>query len=107
MAWATSDRRKRLPADWPTIRDEVKRRAHNRCQATTHAPGCHGVGTDADHITPGDDHSLDNLQWLSSACHKAKTAQEAATRNRARARSRRRPEAHPGATNPTTEGVTP
>lgn len=35
---------------------------------------CNGIGTDCDHIKPGDDNSLDNLQWLSNACHKAKNS---------------------------------
>jgi len=99
MAWATSTRAQRLPPNWPTIRDQVRDRAAGRCQAHPHhAPGCDGWGAEADHITPGDDHSLTNLQWLSTPCHQAKTAQEAAARNRARAAMRRRPEEpHPGA----------
>lgn len=97
MAWATSDRRQRLPPDWESIRAEVKRRAHGRCEATEHDPRCDGTGTDTDHITPGDDHSLPNLQWLSGPCHRAKTARETAARNRARAAARIRTETHPGA----------
>ena len=98
MAWTTSTRRDRLPPDWWAIRQRVKRRANGQCEATHHAPGCTGTGTDADHITPGDNHALDNLQWLSTACHRAKTAAETAARNQARAAQRRRPhERHPGA----------
>lgn len=97
MAWSTSDRRQRLPADWDTIRAHVKTRAQGRCQAEVHDPRCDGRGTDADHITPGDDHSLSNLQWLSGPCHRAKTARESAARNTARAAQRIRPEQHPGA----------
>ncbi len=96
MAWATSDRRARLPRNWGAIRSQVKDRARGRCQADTHHPDCDGVGTDADHITPGDDHTLTNLQWLSEPCHKAKTARETAQRNQARARMRYRTEHHPG-----------
>jgi 5-methylcytosine-specific restriction protein A len=62
-----------------------------------HAKQCDGIGTDADHIQPGDNHHLDNLQWLSEPCHRAKTAAEAAARNQARTRARLRPtEQHPG-----------
>jgi hypothetical protein len=97
VSWSTSDRRARLPADWPAIRAKVKARAHGRCEAEHHAPGCLGTGNDADHIQAGDDHSLANLQWLSTPCHRAKTARETAARNRTRAAMRKRPaEPHPG-----------
>lgn len=99
MGWETSTRRSRLPPDWRTvIRPAVKQRARGLCEATEHARGCNGTGTDADHITPGDDHTMDNLQWLSRPCHDAKTALETAARNAARASMRQRPpERHPGA----------
>lgn len=80
-----SHRRERLPADWDERRDAVRARAHGRCQALTHHPDCTGLGTECDHITPGDNHHLTNLQWLSTPCHKAKTATETRQRNRARA----------------------
>lgn len=97
MAWSTSDRRTRLPHNWATIRAQVKARARGQCQATTHHPHCNGRGTDADHIKPGDNHNLTNLQWLSAPCHKAKTAAETSQRNKANAALKRRPqEAHPG-----------
>lgn len=97
MAWSTSDRKERLPADWNRIRAAVKTRAKGRCQAQPHATGCGGWGRDADHITPGDDHNLDNLQWLSGPCHRAKTNRETANRNRDRKTARIRPhEPHPG-----------
>lgn len=73
MNWATSDRRDRLPDDWPKRVAAVKRRAKGRCEATHHAPECSGRGRDVDHITQGDDHSIDNLQYLSSPCHARKT----------------------------------
>lgn len=98
MAWATSDRRQRLPPNWQATRAQVRATAQGRCEATTHDPDCDGRGTDADHITPGDDHRMTNLSWLSAECHKAKTARETAERNSARAAMRRRtPERHPGA----------
>lgn len=98
MAWSTSDRRQRLPANWAAIRAKVKVRAHGRCQAVTHERDCDLIGTDADHIHAGDDHRMANLQWLSSPCHRAKTDRETAARNAARATIRIRPtERHPGA----------
>lgn len=97
MAWDTSTRRQRLPRNWAQLRAQTKRRAGGRCQAIDHAPGCDGWGVDADHITPGDDHTLANLQWLSRECHDAKTRHENAEANRARAKLRRHPqEQHPG-----------
>lgn len=97
MSWDTSDRKDRLPPDWPDIRRAVKARARGRCQANPHDPKCPGWGSDADHITPGDDHSMDNLQWLSGACHWAKTNRETAARNRARKAAKLKPtEQHPG-----------
>lgn len=95
MAWDTSTRRHRLPPNWHTLRTQVRDRAQGQCQAATHHPHCDGLGHDADHITPGDTHTLNNLAWLNHNCHKAKTAQETAARNAAR--TRRRPEEqHPG-----------
>lgn len=95
--WSTSDRRERLPDNWPQIRARVKARAKGKCEATQHAKKCNGWGRDADHIVAGDDHSMDNLQWLSYPCHLSKTAREAAARNRERKAARIRPrEQHPG-----------
>ena len=98
MSWTTSNRSQRLPDDWPQRRAKAKTRAHGQCEATHHAPGCTGTGSECDHIEPGDNHNLDNLQWLSTACHAAKTRAENAERNHANATLRRRPqEPHPGA----------
>lgn len=73
MSWSTSDRRDRLPDDWPQRVAAVKRRAKGRCEATHHAPDCNGRGRDVDHVMQGDDHSLANLQLLSRPCHERKT----------------------------------
>ncbi|MFJ9671079.1 HNH endonuclease [Streptomyces sp. NPDC101221] len=37
---------------------------------------CGQPGTEVDHIRPGSDHSLDNLQLLCHACHARKTHAE-------------------------------
>ena len=73
MSWSTSTRRDRLPDNWPALVRQVKRRARGRCEETHHAPGCDGRGREVDHARQGDDHSLNNLQLLSSACHARKT----------------------------------
>jgi 5-methylcytosine-specific restriction endonuclease McrA len=97
MAWATSDRRSRLPRNWDDIRRQVKARAHGLCEATHHVRACDGTGTDADHIHAGDNHQLTNLQWLSEPCHRAKTARETAARNTLNAALKHKPQPqHPG-----------
>ena len=91
--WASSNRRAELPKDWPQRRAYVRARADGKCQANTHVAGCDGIGTDCDHIEDPADHSLDNLQWLSGPCHKAKTQGEAQA---AKPKRKREPEPHPG-----------
>lgn len=49
-----------------------------------HAAGCNRHATDIDHITAGDNHSIDNLQPLSRACHNAKTTAETLARTATR-----------------------
>lgn len=92
MTWSTSDRRERLPANWPALVVKVKRRARGRCEATHHAPECKGRGRDVDHIKQGDDHSLANLQYLSGPCHDRKTRLD----NGYTASVKARTEQHPG-----------
>jgi 5-methylcytosine-specific restriction endonuclease McrA len=96
MAWSSSDRRSRLPKDWSKRRLKVKDRAKGRCQAEVHEPRCDGIGTECDHIVNNDDHSLANLQWLSSPCHIAKTQREAKAAAFKVGRRRPRNEQHPG-----------
>lgn len=96
MAWATSSRKERLPADWDARRAKVKRRAKNRCEAVQHAQGCDGTGSHCDHIDRGDDHRLVNLQWLSTPCHAAKTRVEAAEAHGIVRPGRLPVEEHPG-----------
>jgi 5-methylcytosine-specific restriction protein A len=97
MAWDSSTRRSRLPADWVKRRAATKARAGGRCEGISlhgeprwHVDDCPGVGTDCDHDKRGDDHSLSNLRWLSAECHKAKTQGESHLPHH------RQPERHPG-----------
>lgn len=76
-----SGRRGRLPSNWASLRAQVRKRADGKCEAASHHPSCDGVGSECDHIRPGDDHSLSNLQWLSRPCHQAKSNRENRERN--------------------------
>ena len=95
--WGTSTRRQRLPPDWATRRAKVKQRAAGMCEAQVHVPTCDGIGNECDHINNNDNHALTNLQWLSAACHKAKTLQEAQTSRARRHGTRLRKVATPAA----------
>lgn len=73
--WAASTRRQRLPKDWQKRVRQVKRRDRNTCQAC----GKPAPDGDVDHIVPGDNHDLANLQLLcagKTGCHAAKTKAE-------------------------------
>lgn len=94
MPWNTSDRLERLPSWWSTFtKDYLK---HNKTCKIQY-DGCQVEATEVDHIVPGDDHSIENLQPACERCHAKKSAKEG---NDAKARMRRlrkRPEArHPG-----------
>lgn len=97
--WNDSDRRSRLPENWPDLVREVKLRAKNRCEWRLPSRSrCPRPGTDVDHRIPGDDHSLENLQLLCPVHHGKKSAREGWQAKMARkASGRRPPEAHPGA----------
>jgi 5-methylcytosine-specific restriction protein A len=103
--WETSDRRSRLPDNWPALCRLVKRRAKEtsklgieQCQARLPSgKRCPRKGTDVDHKVAGDDHSLNNLQLLCPTHHERKTVKEAAEGRAAFRRSKYRPsEDHPG-----------
>ena len=94
MTWDTSGRRARLPDDWPHRVSAVKARDRGACQA----PGpdgqpCPIPGREVDHIIPGDNHELDNLQLLCTPHHRAKSAAEGVA---ARPNRRRPAPRHPG-----------
>jgi 5-methylcytosine-specific restriction endonuclease McrA len=94
--WNTSTRRERLPSNWSELRGIVMQNALYRCQATMKdGSRCTDKGTDVDHIEPGDNHDLSNLQLLCKWHHNKKSSQEG---NKARPRytEKRPPEAHPG-----------
>lgn len=95
MAWETSDRRLRLPPDWPQRVAEVWKRDRGQC--TWRLPSgarCPRKGADVDHRVPGDNHDLRNLQLLCRHHHDKKTQREAFAGRR---KTKKRPEErHPG-----------
>lgn len=98
MAWEGSDRRSRLPDNWPDLVRQVWQRDKGRCTWKLPKTGkrCPRPGKDVDHRRPGDDHSLRNLQLLCEHHHGKKTAMEG-VRGRTRPRTKKRePERHPG-----------
>lgn len=93
--WSTSDRRARLPRDWPKRVAATRERAGGKCEGISlngepqwHDSKCDGIGRECDHDKRGDDHSLPNLRWLSTPCHKTKT-------NGEKPRRQRHPRVHP------------
>lgn len=90
---SSAPRKLTLPADWPERRFKVRLRAGGRCERQDGDVRCPAVGTDCDHIVRGNNHDLENLQWLCREHHNAKTSAEG---NAARPRLYRDPEPHPG-----------
>lgn len=96
--WADSDRKSRLPSDWPALVALTKKRAKGQCQfimPSRHR--CPRKGTDVDHIHPGDDNRPQNLQLLCAAHHALKSSLEGQRAQAARRiRGLRQEETHPG-----------
>ncbi|AZF98169.1 HNH endonuclease [Mycobacterium phage Cueylyss] len=94
MGWESSDRRERLPSDWPRIRREVLRAAGHRCQIR-YADVCTGLATEVDHVRYRDEESP--TQASCRPCHARKSAMEGvAQRAKLRAMKKRPPPRHPG-----------
>jgi 5-methylcytosine-specific restriction enzyme A len=103
--WEGSDRRQRLPGNWPALVKAVKRRALEtsklrieQCQKRLPSGArCPRLGTDVDHIVPNDDHSLKNLRLLCGHHHAQKSSREGFQARQDLKRSKYRPgEGHPG-----------
>lgn len=77
--WHSSNRRDRLPANWAAIAKAATARGGGACEATLlDGTRCNQSPVDVDHIVPGANHSLDNLQLLCRKWHhRIKTNAEA------------------------------
>lgn len=96
MAWAGSDRKSRLPANWAKgVVPHVLRTHHGLCHV------CGDPGADAvDHVVPGDDHAPENLRpihhHVPPYCHRYKSSAEGNAAQAALRAARTRPaEPHP------------
>lgn len=98
MAWEGSDRRVRLPADWPAIRARRLALDGHRCTWTDNGIRCPNVATEVDHRTAkADDHRIKALRSLCHDHHAKKSAGEGvAARAARRARLRLPADDHPG-----------
>lgn len=72
MAWESSRRLEKLPADWRQRVAYVKQRDQGRCQWR----GCTARGTDVDHIDRFGGDGYENLQLLCRTHHGKKSAAE-------------------------------
>lgn len=114
MAWATSDRRDRLPPNWLQLRRDTFELKGRLCLMLRDGVLCGEEASDIDHIVPSGPDAVENLQPLCRRCHKKKSSSEgwnALRKKKAAARERAEKkfsheEAHPGA-NPETVFVHP
>lgn len=100
-AWAGSDRRSRLPADWYKRRARVLRRDNYRCTWIEDSGlRCDEDATDVDHVVAGDVHDESNLRSLCRWHHNRKSGREGADAlaiaKRRNANRFKRVEKHPG-----------
>lgn len=101
MGWESSDRKSELPQDWALRRMRVLRRDSYRCQARdSTGRACGEWANQCDHIEPGNNHDLDNLQALCAWHHARKSSREGVAARRPRARQSREPEPHPAFARP-------
>lgn len=99
--WQGSDRRNRLPADWPKIRKRILKRDGHRCRTLDQdGERCPELATEVDHVRRGDIHEDWNLAAICTWHHGKKSAREgaleAAKKRAATRRKFRRSETHPG-----------
>lgn len=84
VPYANSDRRKRLPSNWPALRRMVLRRDAYSCRCVDpvhfwHVGECGAFGDQCDHVIAGDNHDPDNLAAICRRCHMSKSGHEGGT----------------------------
>ncbi len=94
--WSGSNRKRRLPRGWATIRLRILDRDGQRCTWHDNGARCTSQATDVDHIIRGDNHDDANLTSLCHYHHGAKSGKEGAAARRAQPTNQRPPERHPG-----------
>lgn len=100
--WSDSNRRDRLPPDWPKIVRRIMRRDGRMCQWKLEDGEtlCLAPASDVDHIKAGDNHADSNLRALCKRHHQFKSSQEGAqalaAKKRRIAKRYVRTEGHPG-----------
>lgn len=98
--WRGSDRRERLPDNWPALCKIIHDRSGYRCEfmlpSGNRCPRRADGGVD--HIERGDDHRIENLRDSCQAHHGRKSSQEGHDAKAAlKAAGRREPEVNPRA----------
>lgn len=98
MSWEGSDRRARLPSNWPAIRAQRLALDGHRCTWMVDGQRCTAAATDVDHRdAKTDDHRIEALRSLCRDHHAAKSSAEGnAAQAAKRARLRLPEEDHPG-----------
>jgi 5-methylcytosine-specific restriction protein A len=100
MPWNTSNRKQRLPNDWPAITQRIKKRDGHRCRSKLPSgKRCpRTTKLQVDHVIPGDDHCDANLATICEHHHKKKSSAEGhAARKQQFAIPLRTEGEHPGA----------
>lgn len=96
--WHTSDRKKRLPANWEALRRQVGKRDGWLCQwRFSDGTYCGLPGNQIDHIIPSGSDDPSNLRCLCKAHHAIKSSSEGGRASQEelralKARVRRKPE---------------
>lgn len=93
--WRDSRRRSTLPANWPKLRNSIRKRDGHQCTETVDGQRCTGGADEVDHINREAGDHPDNLRSLCSYHHGLKSSAEGNTA-RWRVRQARPAEKHPG-----------
>jgi len=109
MAWASSDRKSRLPPNWSSLRRAVLERCGGRCEVLKKdGSRCRDRATEVDHVIAGDLHEMSNLRGICAWHHARKSALEGvAAKRELNSILYRKPETHPGIIPPSRAVPTP